>query len=243
MDIKRIRLFIILIFVFLFVVSILAYVTSKKNFSALESISDNVYELPTVIIDAGHGGIDGGASSSDGTMEKGINLSISLKLNDILNSVGIKTIMTRTEDISIHDDEAKTVRQKKVSDIHNRLKIIEKNDDAIFVSIHLNHFSIPKYYGTQVFYSKNNVLSEALASNIQTSVVELIQPENTRQIKKSGTSIFLLYHAQIPATLVECGFLSNYAECQKLKDDKYQSQMAFSIMHGILEYYNCSEEF
>jgi N-acetylmuramoyl-L-alanine amidase len=160
----------------------------------------------------------------------------------MLNSVGVSTVMTRTEDISIHDDDAKSVRQKKVSDIHNRLKIIEQNDNSIFVSIHLNHFSSPSSHGTQVFYSKNNNLSEALASNIQASVVSFLQPDNDRKIKKAGTNIYLLYHAQVPAVMVECGFLSNYNDTQKLKDTKYQTQMAFSIMHGILEYINCSEE-
>jgi|LSQX01.1.fsa_nt_gb N-acetylmuramoyl-L-alanine amidase len=240
---KRIKLVITMIFVFLFSVSALAYLAGKRNLNVIQINADDVAEMPVVVIDAGHGGADGGASSFDGTSEKNINLAIALKLEKILNSMGISTVMTRTQDISIHDDDAKTLRQKKVSDIHNRLKIIEQNDDAIFVSIHLNHFSSPSSHGTQVFYSTNNNLGEALASNIQASVINFLQPDNKRKIKKAGTNIYLLYHAPIPAVMVECGFLSNYNDTQKLKDVKYQSQMAFSITHGILEYLNCSEEF
>ncbi len=242
MEIKNIKAIIFVIFVFLFAVSILAYVTSRKNSDALQTESGSVSQPPVVIIDAGHGGIDGGAVSSDGTSEKNINLSIALKLEDLLNSCGISTVMTRTEDVSIHDAQAQTVRQKKVSDIHNRLKIIEEHEDSVFISIHLNYYPSSSCVGTQVFYSKNNIQSEALASNIQASVVEFIQPNNSRAIKKAGTNIYLLYHAQIPAVLVECGFLSNYEDTKKLKDENYQKQMAFSIMNGILEYLNCSEE-
>lgn len=208
----------------------------------LRTSSAAVCNTPTVIIDAGHGGPDGGTSSSDGTLEKDINLEIAVDLNDILQSLGVKTVMIRTDDVSIHDDSAKTIRQKKISDIHNRLKIIEQTPDSVFVSIHQNHYRVEKYYGTQVFYSKNNALSESLAECIQSSVVGFVQPENTRAIKRSGTDIYLLYHAASPAVMVECGFLSNDVELKKLKSNEYRQKIAFAIAIGILDYYNITEE-
>ncbi len=198
--------------------------------------------IPTVIIDAGHGGPDGGTCGSDGTLEKDINLPIAKKLNEILSSLGVKTIMVRTEDISIHDESAKSIRQKKISDIHNRLKLIEETPNCIFVSIHQNHYAVEKYYGTQVFYSPGDACSEVLADNIQQTVASLIQPENTRVIKKCGTDIYLLYHAKVPAVMVECGFISNEQELMKLKTDAYQNKLAFSIAMGIINYINVTGE-
>ncbi len=196
----------------------------------------------TVIIDAGHGGVDGGAVASDGTEEKHLNLDIALKMNDYLTSRGYKTVLTRDDDYSIHNDDADTIRKKKVSDLNNRLKIINGTENAIFVSVHQNYFKESKYYGTQVFYSPNNALSSVLAESIQQSVVKSLQPDNTRKIKLSGKDIYLLYNAQIPSVLVECGFLSNVAETEKLKDDKYRQQLAESICKGIINYLNSYDE-
>ncbi len=200
----------------------------------------NTYK--TVIIDAGHGGPDGGTSAEDGTLEKDLNLQIAHKLNDILQSMDIETVMIRTDDISIHNDTAVTIRQKKISDIKNRLDIINNTDDAIYISIHQNHFSDSKYSGAQIFYSKNNPLSGILAESIRYPIVAYIQPENTREIKQSGSEIYLLKHAQIPAVMVECGFLSNTDEANHLKDEKYQQKLAFSIAMGIADYFINSEE-
>lgn len=215
--------------------------TLVDKLSTVDVYSDSA-AFKTVIIDAGHGGIDGGTSAADGTVEKGINLQIALKLNEILNSMGVKTIMTRTEDISIHDLSAQTIRQQKVSDIKNRLKIINETDNSVFVSIHQNHYSKSQYSGTQVFYSKNDPDSQKLADSIRLSVVSYLQPENSREIKQSGTDIYLLYHAQKPAVMVECGFLSNYEETQKLKNEKYQRELAFSVALGIIDYFKNTEE-
>ena len=209
--------------------------------SSIDASYDKI-KTKTVIIDPGHGGIDGGTSAADGTLEKDINLKIALKLNDMLNSMGIKTVLTRTEDISIHDESAKTIRQKKVSDIKNRLKIINNTDNAIFVSIHQNYFSESKYSGTQVFYSKNNSDSAKLADSIRLPVISYLQPENSRETKSSGTDIYLLYHAQVPAVMVECGFLSNQKEADSLKDEAYQNKMAFLIAIGIFDFFNNTED-
>ncbi len=191
----------------------------------------------TVILDAGHGGEDGGAVGIDGIIEKDINLSITLKLKELLEISGYNVVLTRDKDISIYDDNAQSLREKKRSDLRNRSEIIDKhsnNKNAIFVSIHQNKFPNPKYFGTQIFYSKNDPKSQELANSVKDSVVGLIQPENKRAIKPADKKIFLLNNAEIPAIVVECGFLSNEEEAQKLSSKEYQGKMAFSIYCGIL---------
>ena len=222
------------------IVSILLIIISENGNYAETASSDA--SLITVIIDAGHGGVDGGAVAADGTEEKHINLDIALRMNNYLTSQGYKTILTRDGDYSIHNEDADTIRKKKVSDLNNRLKIINGTDNAIFVSVHQNYFNESQYYGTQVFYSPNNSLSSFLADNIQRSVVDSLQPDNTRKIKQSGKDIYLLYNAQIPSVLVECGFLSNSAETEKLNDEKYRQQLSESICKGIINYLNRYDE-
>ncbi len=189
-----------------------------------------------VIIDAGHGGMDGGTSAADGTLEKNINLEISQKLNLMLKAAGIETIMLRENDELIGDNSLKTIRERKISDIRTRLSVAKAHPNAILLSIHQNYYSVSKYNGTQVFYAPNSVSSETLAGSVQNSVVSLLQPENTRQIKKSGSNIYLLYNSPITAVMVECGFLSNPQEAEKLKTNEYQKQMAFAIMQGIFKF-------
>lgn len=193
--------------------------------------------LPLVIIDAGHGGEDGGAVSKSGTVEKNINLSISSAAERLFSFFGFETLMTRTDDRLIYSSDCTNIRQKKVSDIHNRMKIIEDNPNSIFLSIHQNHYDSEKYNGTQVFYSKNNAESEALAQSIQDTVKADLQNENERKIKPTGTEIYLLYHAQNPCVMVECGFLSNASEAEKLSNSEYQKQMAFEIFKGTYNYF------
>lgn len=193
-------------------------------------------ELPVIIIDAGHGGVDGGSSGADGTVEKDINLSIALKLRDMLEFYGYETVMIREDDRSIHSEDADTIREKKVSDLHNRLNIINSTDNCLFISIHQNYFEQSKYSGTQVFYSPNNSESEKLAQVMQETIVDMIQNDNTRQIKQAEKSLYLLYNAQKPAIMIECGFMSNEKELSLLKSDDYQKQMALSITNGILKY-------
>ncbi len=226
------------LFIALFSILTGLFIGSKavEKLSAVDAAAKNG-ALKTVIIDAGHGGPDGGTSADDGTLEKEINLKIATKLNEILQSMGVNTVMIRTEDVSIHDASAETIRQKKISDIKNRLKIINETDNAVFVSIHQNHFSDSKYSGTQVFYSKNDPLSQTLANSIRLPIITYLQTENTREIKQSGTDIYLLYHAQKPSVMVECGFLSNKEEAAKLKNDSYQQQLAFLIAIGIMDYF------
>ena len=225
-------------FIIFIVVVGLVFVGTKNNKKIVQSSGD-IY--PVIIIDAGHGGFDGGAVAADGTQEQYLNLDIARKINEYLLKLGYETIMTRNDDDSIHDADAETIRQKKVSDIHNRLSIIEKNPDSVFISVHQNFYSESKYSGAQVFYSPNNPNSEQLAANIQNSIVSSLQPTNTRQIKKSDSSIYLLYHSVTPSVMVECGFLSNKEETEKLKNDNYRLQMAEAICKGIINYLNSAE--
>lgn len=190
-----------------------------------------------IIIDAGHGGFDGGASTSDGTNEKDLNLQIALKVRDFAEVVGYETVMTRKTDRALCDGVSAT-RKNKVADMKNRLSVIKNNGDAIFVSIHINKFEASSVKGAQVFFSPNNENSMLLSENIQASIASHLQPDNKRVIKKSGNEIFLLKNAQIPAVLVECGFLSNPQELSELKNNIYQSKLAFSIVLGINSYYN-----
>lgn len=211
---------------------VFVYTTAKPTNGSVQT------KESVIIIDAGHGGEDGGAVAADGTVEQLLNLQIAKYLEAQLNVFGIKTVMTRTTEDSIHSADATTTRERKVSDIHNRMEIMESTENAAFVSIHQNKFDSSSQWGTQVFYSPNTTSSAALADCIQQSVVRTLQPENTRVIKKSNSSIYLLYYAKKTAVLVECGFLSNPSETEKLKDANYQKQMAFSIALGILEYLN-----
>lgn len=191
-----------------------------------------------VIIDPGHGGVDCGAVASDSTLEKDINLQIALMLEEMLKMAGAETILTRESDMSIHDITATTIRAKKVSDIHNRFKIIEENPEYIFVSIHQNTYSDSKYKGAQLFYSPNNPESVELAKSIQNSFSANLQKDNEREIKKCTTDVYLVYHAKSTAVLCECGFISNAEELNNLKNPEYQKQIAFCIFKGILDYYS-----
>lgn len=198
--------------------------------------SKSLVAQPVIIIDPGHGGIDGGTQSSSGIIEKDINIAISKKIGNLLSLMGYEIIYTRDSDDIDYPQDCVTTKQKKVWDIHRRMKIIDENPNGIFLSIHQNYFTQSKYYGTQVFYSHINPESEIIAEYIQKSVVANLQNDNTRQIKKSGTEIYLLYHSKNPAVMVECGFLSNSAEALLLNDDEYQSKMALSITEGLTKY-------
>lgn len=192
--------------------------------------------VPTVIIDAGHGGFDGGATAGDGTVEKDINLQIALKTAQLLRFNGINVIMTRSEDTGTEDDESEAIAKRKKSDLSNRLQIMKDNPDAIFVSIHLNKFTTSAASGAQVFYTKNYKEAFNLAQGVQQSIINLLQPDNTRVVKQGTNSTYLLKNAAVPAIIVECGFLSNKSELEKLKNEDYQSQMAFAVVCGIIDY-------
>lgn len=191
--------------------------------------------LPTVVIDAGHGGEDGGAVSADGLLEKDVNLDIALRLRDLLTANGIPVVMTRTEDILLYDRNADYEGRKKSLDLAARRKIAEETPNCLFVSIHMNSFPDARYDGLQVWYSPNDPASETIAETIQKTAKEILQPENDRKTKAATSAIYLLHHLTVPAVLVECGFLSNPAEAAKLGTDEYRRDVAFTLFLAISE--------
>lgn len=190
-----------------------------------------------VIIDAGHGGEDGGAIGVTGLVEKDLNLDLAKRLCALLEADGVRVIMTRTEDVLLYDRGADYEGRKKVLDLAARQAIGDANPDAIFVSLHANTFPEEIYHGLQVWYSPNCEKSAALAEAVRCEVVGTLQPDNHRQCKPAGSNIFLLHKLQIPAVLVECGFLSNAAECRALEDPAYRDQLAHALYKGICAYY------
>lgn len=199
--------------------------------------SENVKSMPTIVIDAGHGGEDGGAVSESGVLEKDINLSISNDTSALFYLLGFDVTQTRKTDIALDNGED-TIRKRKVSDMKKRLEIFNSSKENTIISIHQNKFSESKYHGTQIFYSPNNPKSKQLADSIKYSVKGLLQPDNERECKKADSGIYLLKNTNNPAVIVECGFISNGEECKNLLDSQYQKQMAFSITAGFLSYYN-----
>lgn len=189
---------------------------------------------PSVLIDPGHGGVDGGAVAPDGTLEKDINLAISLVLRDMLRIVGVPIQMTRDADCSIHSEDAVTIREKKVSDLQNRLALYEQS--TLVISVHQNRFEQEQYRGTQVFYASKHPNSKRLAAAVQKSVVDGLQPPNHRKIAAANDAVYLMYHTTVPAVLIECGFLSNPSELEQLTNATYQQHMAWAICVGYWNY-------
>ncbi len=176
--------------------------------------------------------------ANDGTLEKEINLNIARNLREILEFNGFSVIMTREGDVGTDSLENANISARKRSDLNNRLKLMKRYSDAVFVSVHLNKFTTSAASGAQVFYSKKMDESMQLAESIQASFVSILQPENKRVVKQGSSSAFLLKNATIPAVIVECGFLSNHRELLLLKDEEYQKKIAFTIASGILDFYN-----
>lgn len=190
-----------------------------------------------IILDAGHGIPDGGATNKDGSIiESTLNLLIMKKLQNLLEASNCSVILTRSDENGIYDMNSKTIKDKKISDMENRAKIANTSDAELFVSIHMNKIPQEKYSGWQTFYKENDDKSKKLASHIQNNLNSSIQSNNTRQIKPLP-NIYLSKHINIPFALVECGFLSNTSESKLLSTDYYQSKLAWGIYTGILDYF------
>lgn len=186
-----------------------------------------------IIIDPGHGGEDGGAVSVTGKPESTYNLEISVRLNDMLKLLGYETRMTRDADISIYT-KGENLAQKKVSDLKERVRIINDTDNALLLSIHQNHFPEEKYAGPQVFFSASGD-SEQLAKHLQSILVSGLSPGSKRSAKKASR-IYLMEHIRCTGVLVECGFLSNYREEAALRDPQYQKKVSSLIAAGVSQY-------
>lgn len=228
--------------VFVFTVCVCSGIHSIKN--EIEAVYVTLTEKtdePVIVLDAGHGGEDGGAVAYDGTEEKALNLEMTEKIAFFFDLFGISYSAVRTEDISVGDTSLDTIRARKASDIYKREEIINSFSNPIFLSVHMNKFDIEKYSGTQVFYGSLNDNSKVLADYIQTAVRTSIQPDNSRKIKAAGEDIYLLDKSPCVAVMVECGFLSNFNELERLKDNYYQLQLSYFIVNGLLNYLNIKE--
>ncbi len=186
-----------------------------------------------ILIDAGHGGADAGASAN-GVSEKEINLSVAKKLKEHIEANGGTVVMTREEDCSTAD--GKENGSWKVADLKKRKSMASEAGADIFISIHMNKFPQEKYKGAQVFYSGDNEDSRLLGEAIQKALPEILGDGNTRAAKKSDGNIFILKGVSIPSVVVECGFLSNKEEAELLKNEEYQDKVAYAICSGLTDY-------
>lgn len=200
-------------------------IESKENIAN----ATNIKSKYTVIIDAGHGGKDAGTIGIDGTQEKEINLSIALVLRDYLLVSGINTVLIRYGDYEFYPEGSDTDK----SDLYNRLDFVNSVPNSVLISIHQNHFEDEREWGTQIWYSKNNAESKVLADSVLDNIKTLIQPENKRENKESGDAYYILYKAEVPSIMIECGFMSNREENEKLKDINYQNDISFAVLTGI----------
>ncbi|MCM8710761.1 N-acetylmuramoyl-L-alanine amidase CwlD [Clostridium sp. SYSU_GA19001] len=208
-----------------------------KNVIPAAAENDSTSNKKTILIDVGHGGYDGGAEGKSGTKEKDVNLKISLKLRDSLIEKGYNVIMTRDTDKALLDEDKKTTR-KKAQDIANRCKIKEQSQADLFISIHQNHFPQGKYYGAQVWYSNNNK-SQSLAHIMQENLKIDLNHDNKRVEKPAKNDYKILScNDTMPSVLVECGFLSNYEEEQRLLSEEYQQKIVDSLVKSINMYFS-----
>ena len=232
---KRIIALVSLICVVLIAGTIRVTNNTKEKEETVETVSLPVSNK-VIVIDAGHGSPDEGAENKDGLTEAAINLKIALKVQNLLEQSGCTVILTRSDENGIYDEKSNTIKQMKVSDIKNRVKIGNESSADIFVSIHLNKIPQSQYYGWQTFYKNGNEDSINLATSIQNGLNEAIKRENKRiPLKISG--IYIVDHVEIPLSIVECGFLSNPEEAELLQQDEYQNQLAWGIYIGIINYF------
>lgn len=232
-NIKLILLFTISCLI-LVIISVFFMIVGKFFlYDDLPTIS-NKESYTVIVLDAGHGGMDSGANVGD-IFEKDLNLEIVMKIKDFLSLYNVEVKLTRSEDTLLADNNSS---HKKRDDLFNRVKFTRSFNSPILVSVHMNKFAEEKYSGLQVFFSKNNPYSEALALLVQTNTKECLQPSNNRNIKPATSSIYLLDRLECPSVLIECGFLSNREELIKLTEDSYQNKLAFVIANSIIEFLN-----
>lgn len=218
-----------LIFTAMLLINVDAYITEQTSADA-EGGKGRV-----IIIDPGHGGEDPGAIGPGGVYEKDLNLEIARLIHDELKTLGYDVVLTRDDDKMLYSPEENIKGMRKISDLKNRCKIAAEYDNPIFISIHMNSFGSSKYSGLQVYYADEDNESYSLAASVQASVKASLQPENNRVIK-NGKDLYLLQHCNGVPIIIECGFLTNTNECEKLSQKEYQKQLSSSIVCGIIEY-------
>lgn len=187
-----------------------------------------------IMIDAGHGGNDPGKVGVDGVLEKDLNLQLAKKLKTLLEQQDMEVMLVREEDRGLYDENASN---KKVQDMKRRCELINEEQPVCVVSIHQNSYHEESIHGAQVFYYSTSRESEKLAKVLQSELVRVAESENTRQAKANDT-YYLLKKTEAPVVIVECGFLSNWADCAKLQDENYQDKLVWAIHMGILKYMN-----
>ena len=224
--------FLVIIIVLASIVGVSYKIFGENIISAMAGTSPSE---KIIIIDAGHGGEDSGAVGVTGVLEKDLNLQMALQIGSEFEERGYVVVSTRTDDRLLYTEDENIYGIRKISDLKNRVKVAEKYPDAILVSIHMNSFGSGKYSGLQVYYSTNKDESKDLADSIQSKVATELQKDNKREIK-SGKDMYILEHVNNTAVLIECGFLTNEAECKKISEKEYQNQLSFSIVCGIIEY-------
>ena len=224
------------IFVAAFLLCAAALIFAARRLSGADSEPASAGVIRTVLIDAGHGGIDGGASGTTGVLEKDLNLEIASRIDTLLRLCGVNCKMTRTEDEMLSLPGA--AGNAKGRDIRSRMMLAREAQDPLLVSIHMNSFPQQQYSGLQVFYGASHPLSRRVAQAVQSRYTELIRPDNGREIKPAHAAIYMLYHADFPAVLIECGFLSNPEEEAALKTGEYQIKLAGCIACALLETYD-----
>ena len=221
------------LFFYLFGAVFLAILLSPRLPSAETAASAAPSSELIYILDAGHGGEDGGASSESGSKESGINLSIVLRLEQLMAFCGKETLLTRADDRSIHDPEAESIREKKVSDLRNRVKLVESVERRVLISVHQNSYPDGRYRGAQVFYG-TSAGSPEWAETAQELLRVTLEPQNTRKAKQIPETVYLMNKISCPAILVECGFLSNREEALQLLDADYQKKIAAALTAACL---------
>lgn len=230
--VRKKRIFLICLAI---LVSIVSYGANFQSRYTVQTVSLPVTNK-TVVLDAGHGIPDEGAESPNGITEQKINLIITKKVQSLLEQSGCDVVLTRSDENGIYNADAQSLKEKKVTDIKNRVKIGNEASADIFVSIHLNKIPQSQYYGWQTFFKPNDQKSEELARSIQTQLNNSIQKENKRESLKI-TGKYITDHVEIPTTFVECGFLSNPEEEQLLRQNEYQDRLAWGIYNGIMDYF------
>ena len=220
------------------IVSVIEVKTASEEVIKIMPITNK-----TIIVDAGHGGIDPGSMTDDQSVkEKDVNLKITKKVKELLEASGAMVILTRNDDTSLYTEQVgKTIRQKYNENLKNRKKIIQESYADMFISIHLNKFQESKYYGAQTFYPAGKEDDKQLATYIQGELKRVVDKTNNRKIK-STNDIYLIKDNEIPSTLIECGFLSNDKEAKLLNDEEYQDQIAWAIYVGIQKYFSETEQ-
>lgn len=189
----------------------------------------------TIVIDPGHGGEDGGAVAVTEDIESHINLAIALKLEQLLLFYGTQAVLLRETDISLHDEGLDTVKERKTSDLKNRVAMVNEIGDGLLLSIHQNFYTEPQYTGAQVFYTNDSPETGDFAAFMQGLLQEHLDPDNNRACKVVDSSLYLLNHVEMPALLIECGFLSNQEEATLLASDQYQQNIACILTAGLLQ--------